>query len=853
MSKDFYRWENLRTLKMRPKLSFFQQDIFGPIIDGFPTGPDAGPDPDILCLQSPVTVTVENGKYKFGNTLSKYGMSAGTYLLNVPEEHPIAFLNNGKTGSITYSGIQYIDKRAFPALDGNYGYIYVYGEVYVVVSGNFDKISYVCLYHGYEGGQDNLYYKASCTAPPTRTVSCLSKNNDLVITESGEIKIGNNSAPYGLTAGMYNISFDFQGLYGQEHELVFLGDDQNKISLQGDASGFSEEDQLPAFYRNLYPTVYSNFGTVGVKCRLHPNERINDFFVFSPTCTLPLPDDYEYVVPTPPTVIDCFLISYFDTYTVCDENGDFYEPTEYNASAEPPIQPTITVYFDPETETFPYTVYSSTTGITYIAKGLYTETTIGDYKITDPPSGLFPSGYYLLVDLDGNAVLNTNVTPSEYIGIAWNGSTAFPFSGTGIRQAGVSQVISTNVSYNIVGQTLSVIPNCKIKMPIIGTYNDSTIYLVVDENGNELNDPFLVYAGNVADVKVRVFWTESDQFPKIKPPTSGTTGIQYSIVGEYKELDPVFYRAKQSKLGEYSSQTIYTLVNPNNTDKTDPGTNDTTLVTVTLPTDQQFPVIKTPTSAYKVYDYQIINRYYNFVSGEFRIKQKIVNNLPDPLLYYIVDSDDNEVNDPGTNNTTKVEVRWAGNGFPMNVSSVNWFVNVYKIVGKYSQISGDYIMKATPTTGSDNLYLVCNLSDVAVDDPGTNNTTKVFVYWNGNPSVFPLYLTSTTGYFGITYRIIDVQYPKFITVEEYTGPTGISSGATGPVGGDGYYFGNDINPPLGTGPTGPYTGPTTVATGPIITEASGPFEDLNAASINAIVGGQDSVFTLTNASKWLPL
>ncbi len=863
MANAFYEWRNLETLRTRPKLSFFQQDIFGPIIDNFPTEPDPDPEPDILCLQSPVTVTVQDGKYKFGSTVSKYGMSAGTYVLNVPEEHPIAFLNHGKTGSITYSGIQYVDKRAFPGLDGNFGYIYVFGEVYVTVSGDFDNISYACLYHGYEGGKDNLYYKESCTAPPTRSITCLSRTNDLVITEDGEIKIGNNSAPYGLTVGMYNINFDLQsqesGPGNEPHQLVFFGGDDSKISLQADISVFSEEDNLPAFVKNLYPTVTNNFGTIGVKCTAHPNERINDFFIFSPTCTLPLPDDYEYVIPQPPVVIDCFLIAYYESYSVCDENGDYYEPTEFDASFADPIRPTLIengLIIGPDT--FPYTIYSPTTGITYIARALYTELATGDYKISDPPTGIFPPGYYLLVDVDGEPVFNTAITPEEYIGIQWNGTSAFPFSGTGIRQAGVSQVISTSVSYNIVGQTVNLIPNCRIKQPKIGTYTDDTIYLVSDANGVELDNPILVQLGNTSDVKVRVFWTEDDEFPKAKPPTSGGGGIQYSIVQEYKELDPVLYRAKQSKLGEYDSQNVYTLVKPDNTNKMDPGTNNTTLVTVTLSNDQAFPVIKSPSSEYKVIDYQISNRFFVFVQGEYRLKQKIVNNLPDPLIYFIVDSNGNEVNDPGTNNTTKVQVRWTGGGFPVNLTSINWFVNVYRIVGRYSQISGDYAMLATPTTPIDNLFIVNTLEntllDTEVNDPGTNNTTKVKVRWTGTPSVFPLYLTSESGYFGVTYRILEVQYPKFITIEENTGPTGPVSGATGPISPEGgYYFGNDVNPPLGTGPTGPYTGPTTFATGAIITEASGPFEDLNTSTINTVVGGQSTLYTLTTANEWLPL
>jgi hypothetical protein len=857
MSAEFFKWDNIRKLRTRPKLSLLQQQLFGPIIDGFPTEPDPEPGPDILCLQSPVTVTVVDNKYSFGPSLSAYGMTSGTYRFSVPEEHPIAFLNKDKIDKITYFGIQYVeDSISFASREG-YGYIYVYGDVYVTVTGDFDKISYVCLYHGYEGGQDNLYYKDSCVAPPARNVTCLVKDNNLVVTADGEIKIGDTSAPYGLTLDMYNINFDLTSLESGPgldlHELVFLtnGVESNVLGIEGNFNERDEENDLPVYKEGVSVNVYDSFGNIGVMCRNHPNERIDDFFIFSPSCVLPLPDDYEYIIPEPPTVIECLLRAYFDEYGVCDKDGTFYESSEYDPSFDNQNRPSFTVTLD----TFPYTIFSSFTGITYIAKGIYTEVATGDYKITDAPSGIFPSGYYLLVDVDGDPVFNTAVTPQEFIGIAWNGSTSFPFSGTGIRQSGTEQVISTSVSYTIIGQILKIIPNCRIKQPKIGTYTDSTIYLISNADGVELNDSILEELANTSDIKARVFWTTSDEFPKVKPGIGGS-GLQYSILAFYKELDPVFYKAKQSKLGEYSSQNVYTLVKSDNTDKMDPGTNNTTLVTITLPselTDQEFPVIKTPTSLYKVVDYQISTLFYVNVVGEYRLKQIIVNNLPDPYVYFIVDSNGDLVDDPGTNNTTKVQVRWTGGAFPVKLTSTKWRVNLYTIVGKYSETTGDYIIQSTPTTSVDHIYILQDLRGNLIDDPGTNNTSQVSVYWKGDLSTFPLYLNSQSGFFGITYIVIAALFPKFVTIEEYTGPTGPVTEATGPGSSDGFYFSENINPPSGTAPSELYTGPTTFVIDEIITEATGAFEGTNTSSINAVVAGPSSLYTLNTASEWLAL
>lgn len=119
--------------------------------------PIAIPD---FCLASSNTVSFQtiNGvnSYVFGSTYGKYGSSTGIFvLLSVPSTHPIAFYNTGKTTLLTYSGQFSAGKKQ--ALDGN-TYEYYYGDVTLVVSGDYGTTSYECFNHGYMGGQNNLVY-----------------------------------------------------------------------------------------------------------------------------------------------------------------------------------------------------------------------------------------------------------------------------------------------------------------------------------------------------------------------------------------------------------------------------------------------------------------------------------------------------------------------------------------------------------------------------------------------------------------------------------------------------------------------------------------------------------------------
>ena len=107
-------------------------------------------------------INVADGKYilnwksnnTFYNSGTKYGMTNGTYIFQyVPEQHPIAIINTNN--NITYTGD---DNKKFIVTIGGQDYNFYYGDVTVTVTGDFDKASLYCYYHGYMGGDELIQY-----------------------------------------------------------------------------------------------------------------------------------------------------------------------------------------------------------------------------------------------------------------------------------------------------------------------------------------------------------------------------------------------------------------------------------------------------------------------------------------------------------------------------------------------------------------------------------------------------------------------------------------------------------------------------------------------------------------------
>jgi hypothetical protein len=98
---------------------------------------------------------------------------------NIQQGHPMALLNNGKTGSITYIGDS---SKKLTIIDDGIFFDFYYGDITVQVFGDFGTISVYCYYHGYMGGLNLLKYSSSCyITPPAQTYRKSLYTNNAVV------------------------------------------------------------------------------------------------------------------------------------------------------------------------------------------------------------------------------------------------------------------------------------------------------------------------------------------------------------------------------------------------------------------------------------------------------------------------------------------------------------------------------------------------------------------------------------------------------------------------------------------------------------------------------------------------
>ena len=110
---------------------------------------------DINCLSSTVDITASEGKYVFnGLSGGVFGVSVGTYILQVPSSHPIGFVSDSLsvTGGV-FEGTRVVENKPTEHYSGT---------IYLTVSEPFTVASYNCYYHGYMGGKNNLIFSNTC-------------------------------------------------------------------------------------------------------------------------------------------------------------------------------------------------------------------------------------------------------------------------------------------------------------------------------------------------------------------------------------------------------------------------------------------------------------------------------------------------------------------------------------------------------------------------------------------------------------------------------------------------------------------------------------------------------------------
>jgi len=117
------------------------------------------------CLKATNDLQGVSGNYEFNerayNNKHVIGCYNGKYELSVPQSHPI-FLENSNGEPIAFQTTTEDMTTSIYLSGGTENGNGRYGNLTLVVNGDFGVISYKCIYHGYMGGKDKLKYTLLC-------------------------------------------------------------------------------------------------------------------------------------------------------------------------------------------------------------------------------------------------------------------------------------------------------------------------------------------------------------------------------------------------------------------------------------------------------------------------------------------------------------------------------------------------------------------------------------------------------------------------------------------------------------------------------------------------------------------
>ena len=188
-----------------------------------------------------ITFNNNNGSVAYDST-KVYGLYNGQYIIQgIPEEHPIAFINEGKTDYFKYIGTDKYKKRRLGP-DNNM-YDFFYGSLLVRIYGDFGKITLYDFYHGYAGGYNIFQYSDVCDYSRVWT-SDLSINT---IDSSFETPYFDISGSFGI------IDVDSYLPGDDQYDGVVVDTDANSIYLTGE---MIEQDYKYGFNIGTYVIRY---------------------------------------------------------------------------------------------------------------------------------------------------------------------------------------------------------------------------------------------------------------------------------------------------------------------------------------------------------------------------------------------------------------------------------------------------------------------------------------------------------------------------------------------------------------------------------------------------------------------
>ena len=560
------------------------------------------------------------------------------------------------------------------------------------------------------------------------------------------------------------------------------------------------------------------------------NKNILAEFYSKNTCDIARTDNSGFLPPLESTALIRFFLGGLDgnsadNYYIVDKTGAFaYSPAGGN-------QPELGY----NNGTFPYGIASSSTGFSWIITGIFSTTASGEYKLKRANSYLDAGNYYYLVNAAG--VIEQRTAGNNLV-VYWNGTTAFPFTSYAALEITPSSVY-TDINYTIIGLFIDIaVGSYYLKQPIIGTYGNANYYNIVDQSFNVIQDPYtgntdpviILYSGSLSN-------TNFTSFPAI---STTNNGIRYTITGFYQYYATGTYYIQQVS----NTSIIYNLVTSDGTTVNDPGTNNTSIVTIEWDGTGDFNLSRYAYSGYKQILYLIVGVYSVSAYGLYTVKQTIVNNAPS-TIHNLIDVNGDIVLDGSSN---PVLINWTGGVVPRSVNSTTNTTIKYVVTGIFSIVQSTY--KIQLVTGG--IYNLVTLNGDTVLDPGTNSTSIVTIGWNGTDP-FPLITIASSSYSYIKYYISGLY--TVVSPIIPTGPTGPTAGSTGPLITDGFDFGSmyttETYVPY-TGPTGPYTGPTTIgppgASGP--DAASPAITNTVGGSVTTLIGGQQMLAASTSVNGY---
>lgn len=158
-----------------------------------------------LSSGKPEEISIVDGSYVLSGIKQdytgdvKYLLANGQYIISgVPSGGSLAILNAGKTDLISYSGEHFAGSSILAGTTADGMYNFYYGNIYINVNGNYDKVSLHTIASGYMGGENIFYY----SDPDTGWQDVSAGNYHSLAIKNGELytfghntfgQLGNNS------------------------------------------------------------------------------------------------------------------------------------------------------------------------------------------------------------------------------------------------------------------------------------------------------------------------------------------------------------------------------------------------------------------------------------------------------------------------------------------------------------------------------------------------------------------------------------------------------------------------------------------------------------------------------------